>query len=219
MNVFDIIGPVMVGPSSSHTAGACRIGLVARHILDDEPIRAQIDLCGSFAETYRGHGTDRAIAAGILGMDSDDERLPRSLELAREAGLELTFATLDLPGVHPNTALLRLTGRGGGTCSVQASSVGGGNIRVDKVNGIPVSFTGQYNTLIILHTDEAGAIAHVSSAIAQRGVNIATFACQREAKGGASIMTVETDGVVPPEGLEELRRLPAIRNVVQVKRI
>lgn len=219
MNVFDIIGPVMIGPSSSHTAGACRIGRVARHILDDVPAAARISLCGSFAETGRGHGTDRALAAGILDMNSDDDRLPHSLELAEKAGVAIRFDTMDLPGAHPNTAVVRLTGRRGGTCSVRAASVGGGNIRVDEVNGLPVSFTGQYNTLIILHTDEAGAIANVSGYIAGQGVNIATFACTREVKGGDSIMTVEIDGVLTDGQLAHMRTLPAIHNVIQVKRI
>lgn len=219
MNIFDIIGPVMVGPSSSHTAGACRIGRVARSILNDQPVRAHISLCGSFAETGRGHGTDRALVAGLLGMDSDDARLPDALELAAAAGLEVTFDTRDLPGTHPNTAVVELEGKGGTRCAVRASSVGGGNIRVDEVNGVKVSFTGAYNTLIILHTDEAGAIANVSGYIAGQGVNIATFACDRETKGGSSIMTVEIDGVLTEEQLDHLRALPAIHTVVQVKRI
>jgi len=219
MNVFDIIGPVMIGPSSSHTAGACRIGLVARSILNDTPAEALVRLCGSFAETGRGHGTDRAIVAGLLGMESDDEDLPRSLELARARGLAVRFEAADLPGVHPNTAVLELTGKGGGRCVVRASSVGGGNIRVDEVNGVKVSFTGEYHTLIILHTDEAGAIANVSGYIAQQGVNIAAFACDREAKGGAALMTVEMDRALDEGQLAHLRTLPAIRTAVQVKRI
>ena len=219
MNLFDVIGPVMIGPSSSHTAGACRIGLVARHILDDAPVRARITLCGSFAQTYRGHGTDRALIAGLLGMQSDDERLPESMDIAKAQGLDFSFATADIPGVHPNTAILELESADGRHCRVRGASIGGGNIRVDEVNGALVSFTGQYNTLIVMHTDEAGAIAGVSGYIAAQGVNIATFACSREEKGGASLMTIEMDGCLTEGQLAALRGLPAVRNAVQVVRI
>lgn len=219
MNIFDIIGPVMIGPSSSHTAGACRIGLVARSILDDTPVHAQITLCGSFAQTYRGHGTDRALIAGLLGMASDDARLPRSMELAARQGLSFGFSTADLPGVHPNTAVLALRGAAGAECTVQACSVGGGNILITEINGTKVAFTGQYDTLIILHTDEAGAIAVVSGFIAGHGVNIATFACDREERGGRSIMTIEVDAPLTDSQIAALRTLPSIRNVVQVRRI
>ncbi|MGN0975413.1 MAG: L-serine ammonia-lyase, iron-sulfur-dependent subunit beta [Gemmiger sp.] len=219
MNVFDVIGPVMIGPSSSHTAGACRIGQVARSILDDMPVQADITLCGSFAQTYRGHGTDRALIAGLLGLASDDARLPQSMALAAQQGLEFHFSAADLPGVHPNTAVLALRGKTGAACTVQACSVGGGNIRVTRINGTDVSFTGQYDTLIVLHTDEAGAIAAVSGFIAGRGVNIATFACDREERGGRSIMTIEVDAPLSEREILSLRTLPSIHNVVQIRRI
>ena len=137
MNVFDIIGPVMIGPSSSHTAGAARIGQIARQLLQDEPVAAQIVLYGSFAKTYKGHGTDKALIAGILGMTPDDARLRFSPQIARETGLEVTLSTGELPEGHPNTAVLTLTGRRGGTITVRGSSIGGGNIVIDAINGMP----------------------------------------------------------------------------------
>ena len=163
MNVFDIIGPIMIGPSSSHTAGAVRLGYIAHKVLGERAVRAEIELCGSFAQTYRGHGTDKALIAGILGMKSDDERIRRSLELAAEEGLEYSFATAVIPGAHPNTARISLIGESGATAVVQGASIGGGNILVSQVNGLEVSFTGQHNTLLVLHYDKPGTIAAVTA--------------------------------------------------------
>ena len=147
MNVFDIIGPVMIGPSSSHTAGAVRLGRVAWKILGDTVVKADIVLSGSFAQTYRGHGTDKALIAGVMGMDSDDERIRHSLQLAKECGMEFTFHETEIPGAHPNTARITVTGAKGGTTVIQGASIGGGNILITEINGMTVSFTGQYNTL------------------------------------------------------------------------
>ena len=147
MNVFDIVGPVMIGPSSSHTAGAARIGLIARALLGAPAVTADIRLHGSFAKTYRGHGTDKALVAGILGMKPDDARLRDSLTLAQKAGLAITIMPAALENAHPNTALITLTDAQGHTVSVQGASVGGGNILVTRVNGMAVEITGQYTTL------------------------------------------------------------------------
>ena len=133
MNVFDIIGPVMIGPSSSHTAGAVRLGRVAWKILGEDVAQADIQLAGSFAQTYRGHGTDKALIAGIMGMHSDDERIRRSLELARERGLAFSFREEDIPGAHPNTARISLVGEHGARAVVQGASVGGGNILITQI--------------------------------------------------------------------------------------
>ena len=162
MNVFDIIGPIMIGPSSSHTAGAVRLGRVAAALLGEAARTAQIELSGSFAETYRGHGTDKALVAGIMGMDSDDERIRRSLDIALEKGLEPVFTETEIPGAHPNTARITLTGGSGKRVVIEGASVGGGNILVTGVNGMAVSFTGQYNTVLVLHQDRPGAIAAVT---------------------------------------------------------
>ena len=214
MNLFDIIGPVMIGPSSSHTAGAARIGYIARKILVKPPVRAEIGLAGSFAETYLGHGTDRALAAGILGMKPDDERLPRSLEIAREQGLELTFKRISLPKRHPNTAVVRLWADDGTTAEIEGASVGGGNVLNTRLNGMESAFTGQYNTLIIPHQDTCGVIASVTQALAADGVNIGNFKLSRPVKGIQAVMTIEVDGNVDRELLQKLRALPNVSHVV-----
>ena len=194
MNVLDIIGPVMIGPSSSHTAGAVRIGRIARALLGEEAVQGEIRLCGSFARTYRGHGTDKALVAGIMGMQTDDPRIRGSLELAREAGLEVVFLEEDLAGAHPNTAVIRLVGPSGREVTLRGASVGGGNILVTQINGMDVEITGQYTTLIVLHRDAPGTIAGVTEALSARGVNICNFRLSRSRKGGTAVMTIEMDG-------------------------
>lgn len=219
MQVFDIIGPVMIGPSSSHTAGACRLGRVTRKILSDRPVKARIGLCGSFAQTYRGHGTDKAIIAGILDLHTYDARLRHALDLAQTEGLEYEFYCISLPGAHPNTAILELTGEKGGSCRVVGASIGGGNIIVTNINGLDVQFTGQYNTLIVLHQDTPGVIAAVTNTMAYSGANIGNFRLSRPQKGGEAVMTIEVDGDVSDSMISWLRELPHIINVVLVRAI
>lgn len=193
MNVFDIVGPVMIGPSSSHTAGAARIGRVGQILLGQPVVRAEIELHGSFAKTYRGHGTDRALAAGIMGMEPEDSRLRDSLELAKRQGLEILFSAIELENVHPNTVRLALYGSDGRQVRLQASSVGGGVIQVSMINGMPVSFDGQSATLIVLHQDAPGMIGAVAEELGRNGVNICKFHLAREKKGGDAVMTIEMD--------------------------
>ena len=204
MDLFDIIGPVMIGPSSSHTAGAARIGFAARELLGDEVARAEITLHGSFADTYRGHGTDRALIAGLMGMSVDDPRLRDSLELAAEAGMDYSFSTTELPDAHPNTAIIRVTGKSGVIISVQASSVGGGAIRIDRIDDMAVSFRVSQDTIVIRHRDTPGVIAAVSAGIARHGVNIATMQVFRTCEGGEAIMAIEVDAPVSDELKSEL---------------
>lgn len=219
MNVFDIIGPVMIGPSSSHTAGAVRIGRVAWKILGERAVKAGIQFSGSFAQTYRGHGTDKAIIAGIMGMHSDDERIRRSLEIAGEEGLDFSFTAEDIPGAHPNTARICLEGENGAHCVIQGASIGGGNILVTEINGMSVSFTGQYNTLLVLHYDKPGTIAAVTNFMAYSGTNIGNFRLSRPKKGGEAVMTIEVDGDVSDNLIQSLRILPNIINVVLIRAI
>jgi len=219
MNIFDIIGPIMIGPSSSHTAGAVRLGRVAWKILGERAIRADIQLSGSFAQTYLGHGTDKALIAGILGMPTDDERIRRSLELARKSGLEFHFTESDIPGAHPNTARISLTSVSGATAVVQGASIGGGNILVTQINGLEVSFTGQYNTLLVLHYDKPGTIAAVTNFMAYSEVNIGNFRLARPKKGGEALMTIEVDGDVSDDLINRLRILPNVINVVLIRAI
>jgi len=219
MNVFDIIGPIMIGPSSSHTAGAVRLGRLAWKILGEKAVKADIQLSGSFAQTYRGHGTDKALIAGIMGMTTDDERIRHSLELARDCSLAYTFRPADIPGAHPNTARISLTGETGATAVVQGASIGGGNILVSQVNGLEVSFTGQHNTLLILHYDKPGTIAAVTNFMAYSEVNIGNFRLSRPKKGGEALMTIEVDGDVPDALFNSLRILPNVINVVLIRAI
>lgn len=210
MNVFDILGPVMIGPSSSHTAGAARIGGVARAVLAAEPVKAVIQLHGSFAKTYKGHGTDKAIIAGIMGMAPDDERIRRAPELAEAAGLAVSIETVELDGAHPNTARILLWDASGRSVTVQGASVGGGNILITAVNGMEVQITGQYTCLIVLHRDTPGTIAAVTDVLAAHGANICNFRLARQKKGGEAVMTIEMDGSFDGALNREVEALPNI---------
>ena len=210
MNVFDILGPVMIGPSSSHTAGAARIGRITLALLGAPAVNADIFLHGSFAKTYKGHGTDKALIAGIMGMNTDDSRIRRAPELARDQGLQVNITTGDIDGAHPNTARVTLTNARGKTVSLLGSSIGGGNILVKEVNGMEVSITGQQTTLIVLHRDAPGTIAAVTEVMADAGVNICNFRLSRQQKGGEAVMTIEIDGRFGPELNDKIKILPNI---------
>lgn len=213
MTLFDILGPVMVGPSSSHTAGAVRIGAMGRRLLGERPVRAVIGLHGSFAATGLGHGTDRAIIAGLLGMRSDDGRIPNSFAAAEEAGLDFSFRAVTLRGAHPNTAQLELTGETGRTLSMQASSPGGGRILVNRIDGIEVNFTGEYNTLIVHNLDQPGHVGKVTTLLAGEAVNIAFMSLYRNRRGGYAVMVVETDQQVPQCALDYLAKVKGVLKV------
>lgn len=210
MNVFDILGPVMIGPSSSHTAGAARIGRITLALLGAPAVKADIFLHGSFAKTYKGHGTDKALIAGIMGMDTDDSRIRMAPELARQAGIEVHIATGDIDGAHPNTARVTLTDAAGNTVSLLGSSIGGGNILVREVNGMEVSITGQHTTLIVLHRDAPGTIASVTEVLAEAGVNICNFRLSRQSRGGDAVMTIEIEGSFGADLNERIKVLPNI---------
>ena len=197
LDIFDILGPVMVGPSSSHTAGAVRIGRMARTLLGGEPVRAKIGLYGSFAETGQGHGTDKALVAGLLGLKPDDMKIPNSFDLAKQRGLKFTFETARLREAHPNTAVLEVELANGKVLTLQAASTGGGRIRVDKLNGVEVSFTGAFNTLVIRHKDIAGELADVTRELSNGRVNIANMSLCRDRRGGDALTVIETDQKVP----------------------
>jgi len=204
----------MIGPSSSHTAGAVRMGRVAWKILGEEAVKADIGLVGSFAMTYKGHGTDKALIAGILGMKPDDERIPNSLQLAKEAGLDYSFNPIKLQGAHPNTAVIDLVGVNGAKCTVEGVSVGGGNIQITKLNGMAAAFNGSTDTLIIAHNDRAGAIAKVTDKLAQLNVNIGSFHLSRPKRNELAIMTIELDTGIDKHVVNELRELEHIISVV-----
>lgn len=210
MNVFDIVGPVMIGPSSSHTAGAVRIGRVAGALLGAPVTRASILLHGSFAKTYRGHGTDRALAAGIMGMLPSDPRIRDSLSIAHSLGLRVDFSTGTVEDAHPNTAVLTLWDASGRSVEVQGASVGGGNILITRFNGMDVAVTGQYTTLIVQHWDRPGMVAEVASLLGEEDINIASFRLSRESKGGQAVMTIELDAAADETLIETVRTLPGV---------
>lgn len=213
MDIFDILGPVMVGPSSSHTAGAARIGSMARILLGSKPVKAAIHLHGSFAETGFGHGTDRALVAGLLGMKPDDLRIPYAFEEAKKAGLDYTIDAVDLRDAHPNTAVIDVWDEKGKHLEMQASSLGGGRIMVDKLDGISVNFTGAYNTLVIRNQDESGTVAAVTSILTQLRVNVANMSLYRHKRGGDALMVIETDQHLKPSQVSFLSELPGILSI------
>ena len=213
MNIFDIIGPVMVGPSSSHTAGAVRIGLVTRKLLDEEPSRIVIKLHGSFGATGIGHGTHQTLIAGMIGMQPDDIRIPYSDQIADEVGIKYQFINQEMKDAHPNSALIQVTGKNGRELEVQASSIGGGRIMINKIDGICVNFTGEHNTLIVHNLDQPGHVAEVTSMLSHKSVNIATMQLFRDSRGGYAVMVIETDQDVPKESIKWLEHLEGVIKV------
>ena len=219
ISVFDIIGPIMVGPSSSHTAGAVRLGLVARAILGRQPADATIELHGSFAQTGQGHGTDRGIVAGLLGMATDDPALRRSFELAAAAGLAFRFETVDLgEEAHPNTARLTV-GDGQRSVQITGCSIGGGMVEITHVDGYDVRFGCEFDTLLVLAEDRPGTINQVTGWLARQGVNIAFLRVERDRRGGDAIMIIETDHMVDPLLLEAFEDYAWVRWVRQVPKV
>ena len=219
MNVFDILGPVMIGPSSSHTAGAARIGRITLALLGAPAVKAHILLHGSFAKTYKGHGTDKALIAGIMGMATDDPRIRQAPELAKEQGLAVEIETGDIDGAHPNTARITLEDAGGRSVCLLGSSVGGGNIPVTEINGMEVAVTGQQTTLIVLHRDAPGTIASVTEVMAEAGANICNFRLSRQKRGGEAVMTIEVDGTFGPEINERIKTLDNVFSSIMLQPI
>lgn len=213
MNIFDVIGPVMVGPSSSHTAGAVRIGYVARQLLGEEVREAKILLYGSFLATGKGHGTDKALTAGLLGMQTDDYRIPKSIEIAEDKGMKIAFGEAVLKEAHPNTAQLYLKGISGKTMELVGQSLGGGRINIAEIDGIETNFSGENPTLIVHNLDQPGHVSEVTSMLAHKGVNIATMQLYRSSKGGKAVMVVECDQEVPQEGIRWLERVESVLKV------
>lgn len=218
-NLFDILGPRMVGPSSSHTAGACRLGYVTRAVAGGTPDRARVELHGSFAMTGEGHGTKKAIVGGLLGYPPDDPRLRDSLARAGEAGLEVEFATVDLGDeAHPNTARLTVR-RGGEETRVVGASIGGGRIRVTEIDGIAVSLSGTLPTLVVEADDVPGTIAQIAGMFADRNLNLATMHVDRTGRGEQALMTIEVDADIPEELVDRLREQPWVHWIRSLRRL
>ena len=214
MDILDIIGPIMVGPSSSHTAGAVRIGLVARKLLGSTPVRAELYLHGSFAATGRGHGTDMALIAGLLGFAPDDERIPQSFEYAKKAGLEFRFDTIQLRDAHPNSVLIKACGAGGHSIEVVGASIGGGRIEIREFAGMKLHFSADRPTLIVQNRDFPGSVADVSYILSRLNINIATFQVTRNSRGGTAVMVIECDAPIEPDVIERIESMPGIIRAV-----
>lgn len=217
MNLFDIIGPVMVGPSSSHTAGAVRLGNVARAILNKPIAKAVIGLYGSFAQTGRGHGTDLALVAGLMGWAPDDARIARAFDYTEQNKLVYSFRIMnETDSVHPNMVKFWLTDVDGTQCELLGSSIGGGRIMVNEIDGFPLEFTGEFPTLITLHEDRPGVIALVTNILSQERVNIAQMKVFRQDKGQLACMVLETDQPVSDQDLAALIALPMLKSVRRI---
>lgn len=198
-SVFDIVGPRMTGPSSSHTAGAVRIAYIARRLIGEEISRVHFTLYGSFAETGRGHGTDKALIGGMLGFATDDERIRDAYEYAKEQGMQVEFTFSDEPAEHPNTVKIEATDVNDRVTEVVGRSIGGGNILITEINELAVELSGDYPTLIVRHQDAPGVIAVVSQVLAQLNINIAFMRVFRHGRGRDAYMCIETDTPVTKE--------------------
>ncbi len=227
VSVFDILGPVMIGPSSSHTAGVARIAFLARKMFARKPDAAKVRFYGSLAATWRGHGSDRAAIAGLLGVPPEDERLGRGAELLEEAaamgdGFPIDLVSEDeLPATwHPNTVAVELEGKGDDgkpkRLRLRAASVGGGAIRIEEIDGYRVNLSGELDALLVLHHDEIGVIAIVSHILAANRINIAATSSHRKEKGDEALLVVETDGALPQAVVEQIEGLPPVYAVVRV---
>lgn len=207
LSAFDVIGPIMVGPSSSHTAGAVSIGLLARKLCP-EPIRnVRFILYGSFAKTYRGHGTDKALLGGILGFSTADLRIRDAFYWAEQFGVSYDYLINEEEMTeHPNTADIEIEGINGYRVSVRGESIGGGKVRITRINGISVEFTGEYSTLIVKQTDKPGVVTHITQCLSNQNVNIAFMRLFREEKGGTAYTIVESDERIPDEILTEMKQ-------------
>ncbi len=213
MNIFDIIGPVMVGPSSSHTAGAVKIGYVSRKLLGEPIKEVSILLYGSFLATGRGHGTDRAIVAGLLGKLPDDDRVPYSMEEAEKQNVKVTFGEATLKEAHPNSVVLQMKGKSGRELEVVAASLGGGRIKICMIDGLDANFTAEHPTLIVHNLDQPGHVAEVTSMLSHKAINIATMQLYRDGRGGNAVMILECDKEIPGEAIKWLEHLEGVNKV------
>jgi L-serine dehydratase len=211
--IFDILGPVMIGPSSSHTAGAARLGKIAAQISGGSFHKVEFLLYGSFAKTYRGHGTDKALVAGVQGMDPDDEHLRESLSIAEKRGLQVKFIEGGVGDVHPNTVKFTFYKDNGTQVTVTGSSIGGGNISIIEIDGDPVEFSGQYPTIIVEHWDRKGMISRISSVFSEAQINIATMKVNRSSRGEAASMIIETDSSINEDIVDKLKNIDEVTKV------
>lgn len=218
ISVFDVLGPNMIGPSSSHTAGAAIIACLARKMVNGPIKNVTFTLYGSFAKTYRGHGTDRALVGGILGFATDDTRIRDSFQLAREQGLKFTFAEDEKETeIYPNTVDIRMENEAGRVMTIRGESLGGGKVRIVRINRVKVDFTGEYSAVIVIHQDKPGVVAHITKELSDRYVNIAFMRLFREAKGDVAYTIVESDDRLPEDIAENLKSNINVHDVMVVQ--
>ena len=210
--VFDIIGPTMVGPSSSHTAGAVRIGLVAKDLFNQLPKQADIYLYGSFMETYKGHGTDVALVGGLLGYDTDDDRIQTSLETAEQMGMKVNFIEMAEERSHPNTAIINMRDADK-EISVEGVSIGGGKIEVVAINGFNIAISGNYPALLVFHKDTFGTIGRVANILGDSSINVGSMQVSRKEKGDQALMTCELDESVTDESIDTIKNVEGVVTV------
>jgi L-serine dehydratase len=220
ISLFDVIGPNMIGPSSSHTAGACRIAFLARKIALAPIKKVHFVLYGSFAKTYRGHGTDRALVAGILGMGPEDWRIKEAFFYAKESGLEYSFEeNTKEKAYHPNTVEIHLTTIEDELVKIRGASVGGGNIKINALNEMEIEFTGEYDTLFIRQKDTKGIVAHITKALSEYSINIAFMKLYREAKGSIAYTITETDECIDEAVVERMKENENILDIKIIKKL
>ena len=218
ISVFDVLGPNMIGPSSSHTAGACVIGYLAQKMINGSIVKVEFTLYGSFAKTYRGHGTDRALLGGVMGFYTDDERIRDSFDIARGRGIDFAFIpNEEETDVHPNTVDIHMTNAAGQEMTIRGESLGGGKVRIVKINHVEVDFSGEYSAVIVVQQDKPGVVAHITRCLSENNVNIAFMRLFREKKGDIAYTIVETDGQLPERIVGFLRMNANIHDVMIVQ--
>ncbi len=218
ISVFDVLGPNMIGPSSSHTAGAAVIAFLAQKMINGPVKKVTFTLYGSFAKTYRGHGTDRALLGGIMGFSTDDMRIRDSYQIADQIGLEYSFIpNEEETDIHPNTVDIQMTNESGHQMLIRGESLGGGKVRIVKINNVSVDFTGEYSAVIVMQQDKPGVVAHITACLSERDVNIAFMRLFREEKGHTAYTIVESDGTLPADIAQKLRENPNIHDVMIIQ--
>lgn len=216
MGIFDVLGPIMIGPSSSHTAGAARLGKIAKTIVNKPIKEVTFLLHGSFKETYKGHGTDRALVAGILGMQPNDWKLKDSMDIAKEQGISLKFLPCDLGQAHPNTVKFLITDCDDAEWEIAGSSIGGGMVEINEINGNKVKITGQNPTIITSHDDVPGTVSKISTLLYTHKINIASMNLIRSQKGKDATMTLEIDNTATENIVKQLVALEGVNNVIVI---
>lgn len=218
ISAFDVLGPNMIGPSSSHTAGAVAIALLAQKMINGPVAEVEFTLYGSFSNTYKGHGTDRALLGGIMGFGTDDRRIRDSFEIADARGLKYTFLINEQEKeIHPNTVDIRMVNEQGNVMTVRGESLGGGKVRIVKIDQVEVDFTGEYSAVIVIHKDKPGVVAHVTRCLSDCSVNIAFMKLFREEKGATAYSIVESDERLPVDIVERIRENANVKDVMLVQ--